>query len=442
MASPAADDTNNEAGHHQLALEFSTLAVHADNIALAPRGRLPADLAAPIGLSSTYRYPSDWNERAAERLALKQDVHATDPSEIPLIYSRYTTETRDRVEIVLGALENGFALTYASGLAAVAAAFQFYQPKRVFLPGEGYFGTHSVLNEFKRGRDTTAIFLETLDLDSVKFVAGDLVWLESPQNPRGEIYDVERFKALCSEGAHVVVDATFTPPPLQFCLNYGADMVMHSSTKFLGGHSDLLGGVLVVKDKATRNQLLQQRNAIGNVMGNMEAWLLLRSLRTLEIRVTKQSESATFLAAWLASKTPTPHPTKPNVEIQPPPPGVVHRVWHATLSLPSPGDVGPAKASSTDPPALLRRWGARGSGVLSISFETPKLAQLACNNLRLFANATSLGGVESLIEWRAAVDSKIDPRVCRVSVGIEDKLDLVEDFRQCFVQILKLAQQK
>lgn len=300
--------------------------------------------------------------------------------------------------------------------------------------------------------------------ESLSFASGDLVWLESPQNPRGEIYDIASFKNRCPAGAHVVVDSTFSPPPLQFCLANGADMVMHSSTKFLGGHSDLLGGVLVVKQQEMAKKLKGERLLLGSVMGSMEAWLLLRSLRTLEVRVMRQSATATALAAWLNSETACAvNPSTPTVLFSPPPPGIISRVWHASLPLPSHrGEdqsattslsptsprreiaslIGPATASSLDPPALLLKQGSLPSGVLSIEFTSPNFARLACMNLKLFVNATSIGGVESLIEWRAAVDPKIDSRVCRVSVGLEAVEDLVEDLSSVFLLLSSTMKEK
>ncbi|KAJ1548290.1 hypothetical protein HK405_003801, partial [Cladochytrium tenue] len=440
-------------------LQFATLAIHADALLGTavlpppPPHIRPPDVAQPLSVSTTYRYAPDWNERAAVRLGLLPASEASfvgEPTQhVSQIYSRCTTDVRTRIEAALGALEKGYATTYASGLAAATAALHNLLPRRVIVSQHGYYGTLAAVEEYRQGREVDVIPLDNWTEASFDFRVGDLVWLESPQNPRGEIYGkytegweeeyIKKFKSLCPPGAYVVVDSTFSPPPLQFCLEQGADMVMHSSTKYLGGHSDLLGGVLVTKSKERAIKLQSQRNNIGNVMGNFEAWLLLRSIRTLELRVTRQSETAVALVAWLASKSPTPHPHNPSVELAPPPSGVIHRVWHATVAPPTSGDVGPSKASAADPPALLRSTGARGSPTFAVSFETAELARLACNNLRLVVNATSLGGVETLIEWRASVDASIDPRVCRVSVGLEAFDDLRADFLHCFENILRLA---
>ncbi|KAI8855078.1 Cys/Met metabolism PLP-dependent enzyme-domain-containing protein [Chytridium lagenaria] len=337
-----------------------------------------SDVAPPIHVSTTYNYAKNWNEVAAIKNGhlpadeLTANISA-DPVAKDHIYSRH-------------------AVTYASGLAAVIAAFQFYQPRRVIISNEGYHGTHGSLNLYKRGRDY---------LDGIpELKAGDLVWLESPAEPTWR--DLRLIKSKAPPGAIVAVDATFAPPPLQFCLAYGADVVMHSSTKFLGGHSDLLGGAA--------KQLRVDRTFAGSVMGNLESWLLLRSLRTLEVRVRKQSETATKLAEWLSKGDRSSDPTLLTVL----------RVWHGSIET-TPGH------------AFLKRVGAGYSGVLSIEFSTVDYARLVVSHLKLFKNATSLGGVESLIEWRAAIDPKIDPKICR---------DLKNDFRNAFVTIQKLAPAK
>ncbi|KAJ3102227.1 hypothetical protein HK100_004403 [Physocladia obscura] len=369
---------------------FSTRAIHSDD---NNAKNVLSDIAPPLHVSSTYKYPVSFNYDIGVRKGVFSDPDELRKHIIGLdinsevdtadshVYSRYSTDTRDRLETVLGSLEGGHATTYSSGLAAIAAAFEFYQPTRLILPHAGYFGTHSVASIFRRSRPRIQIliledFLET----NTDFGASDLVWLEMPQNPNGEIYDIRAFRERCKNGAVLVVDATFSPPPLLYSLELGANCVMHSSTKFLGGHSDLLGGVLVVKDFETAQKLRQDRNFLGSVMGNMEAWLLLRSLstfiRSLEVRATRQSESATTIATWLASPPQTSEDVKPTEH-----------------------------------------------------------AFLVCNRLRLFKNATSLGGVESLIDWRRAFDDKISGGVCRVSIGLENVEDLKADLRKAFSEV-------
>jgi cystathionine gamma-synthase len=176
----------------------------------------------------------------------------------------------------------------------------------------------------------------------------------------------------------LAVDATFAPPPLQYPLKHGVDVVFHSSTKFLGGHSDLLGGVLCMNSLKLKEELLGERSVNGWNMGSLEAWLLLRSLRTLEIRVKRQAESAFQVVRWLSSKS------EPCLEI-------VSRVWHTSL----PGNPGHEAAK--------RLLDGPGPGCFAVDFKSPHHARLMVQRLKLFGNATSLGGVESLAEWRFAV---------------------------------------
>jgi len=239
------------------------------------------------------------------------------------------------------------------------------------------------------------------------------VLLESPQNPRNEFYDYDAWVERRADGAYVAVDATFAPPPLQFPLKHGVDIVMHSSTKYLGGHSDMLGGVLTVTDKTMAKELAHERTVAGWNMGSLETWLLLRSLRTLEVRVLKQSATATALATWLAAKR------EPELEI-------VDQVFHTSV----PGTVGHGVAQR-----ILKG----GSACFAVHFKSLHHARLVCMHIKLFVNATSLGGVESLIEWRYPIDSTVSPTLVRISVGLEDLEDLKSDMLTAFALTKKLV---
>ncbi|KAI8930259.1 Cys/Met metabolism PLP-dependent enzyme-domain-containing protein [Entophlyctis helioformis] len=393
--------------------DLATLAIHADK----PHS---TDVSAPLHVSTTFRYDRSFNERVAVSrgwLPASADLDGSTPH----IYSRITSEVRDRLESVLGALEkDAFAVTYGSGLAAIHAAFTCYQPKHILISREGYHGTHGVVELQTRGRNVKVSFLEDDSDGSIlrSLEAGDLVWLESPQNPRGEVADLQYYLANRREGVIIGVDSTFAPPPIQLSLTHGADMAMHSCTKFLGGHSDLLGGLLMVKDAAVHKRLLNDRIYMGNVLGNMEAWLLLRSMRTFKLRVMRQSDTAARLAHWLNSRITGSSDEEPLK--------VVERVWHASL----PSNPGHEAA---------KRQGEGWSGVLSVEFVSLHHARLICNNLAYFDNATSLGGCESLIEWRSVSDPKISPKLCRISIGLEDFEDLRNDFRRGFLAVDRLV---
>ena len=343
--------------------ELATLALHADD------GIEPGpDIAPPLHPTTTYA--------------------ADNPQ--ALVYSRNDQATRNRLEAVLGALEGGYAVVYASGLAAVSALLHHLHPRHVAIDG-GYHGTHAVLAQW------AALGVEAVPIGA-ELRRGDLLWLETPKNPKCEVTDIaQAARGAHAAGAWLGVDSTFATPVLQRPLHLGADFVMHSSTKFLAGHADALGGVLAVGDPERAAQLRRERAVQGNVPGVLETWLTLRSLRTLALRVERQSGSATRLAAWLTGQVP--------------------RVWHPSL----PGHPGYEVAKEQ-----MRGPG----GVLSMELDSEPAARALPARLRLLRDATSLGGVESLIEWRRRHDPQAPPALLRVSVGLEDPEDLIEDLRK------------
>ncbi|RYP81816.1 hypothetical protein DL769_001856 [Monosporascus sp. CRB-8-3] len=247
---------------------------------------------------------------------------------------------------------------------------------------------------------------------------GDVVHVETPLNPTGEARDLERYAAIARRaGAYLVVDATFAPPPLLDPFRWGADAVMHSGTKYLGGHSDMLCGAVAVAPRHNDGKaeggpwiprLRDERQVLGSVMGSLEGWLGLRSVRTLELRVRRQSADAEALARWLAGE----------VSKGAGPVGrVVREVRHASL-----------QAEAADGSSWLRRQMPNGFGAaFSVLLRDADSARRLPSKLRLFQHATSLGGVESLIEWRAMSDGSVDRRLVRISVGIEGWTDLRDD---------------
>lgn len=337
---------------------LDTLALHAD------RGLEPtADVAPPIHVSTTFGAGNDSG----------------------LVYAREDQPTRRRLEAVLSALEGGTAVVYASGQAATFAALLQLRPARVVIARGGYHATHAAIAQ---------LGLPEAPLDA-PLAAGDLVWLETPRNPTCELADVAATVARARvAGARVAVDSTFATPVLQAPLALGADLVMHSSTKFLSGHSDALGGVLVAREPALGEALRKARTITGGVMGALETWLTLRGVRTLSLRVRRQSETATRLAAFLEPR--------------------VARVWHPSLAS-HPGH------------ALALRQMRGGGPMLSIELSTEERARALPGALRLFRDATSLGGVESLAEWRRKFDAEAPPGLVRLAVGVEDPGDLEAD---------------
>jgi len=301
---------------------------------------------------------------------------------------------------------------YASGLAATFAAFSRVLPRRVAISG-GYHGTHLVLDQLRRisgGASFETIVLPSPEEAPSVLLEGDLVWLETPLNPSCDIADIAAYSSAAKAigGVTVVVDSTFAPPPLQRPLTHGADIVMHSTTKYLAGHSDAMGGALVVADEALAAVLREDRTALGSTPGNMEVWLLMRSLRTLHLRVERQSSSATELARWLHEAVDGRAPSHPLA-------GLVTAVHHPSL----PSHQSHAVASK-------QMTGGYG-GCLAVELNTEAAAQALPGALTLFRDATSLGGVESLIEWRRKYDDQISPLLLRISVGLEDVADLKAD---------------
>jgi cystathionine gamma-synthase len=343
-----------------------TLAIHAD---AAVEGA--PDVAPPIHVATTF-------------LAGNPDG---------LVYSRADQPTRRRLEAVLGALEGGDAVVYASGQAATTAALQHFRPARVAIGRGGYHLTHAAI---------AAAGIAEVPLDA-PLGRGDLVWLETPKNPTCELHDVAAHAARArAAGAHLVVDGTFATPVLQRPLALGADLVMHSMTKFLSGHSDALGGVLAAREPARAARLREERAVTGAVPGSLETWLVLRGVRTLALRVRHQSATAARLAAWLEPR--------------------VARVWHP--SLPSHPDH-----------ALAARQMAAGGPMLALELRTEEAARALPGHLRLFRDATSLGGVESLVEWRRRQDPEAAPTLLRLSVGLEDPEDLRADLEQALARV-------
>lgn len=284
---------------------------------------------------------------------------------------------------------------------------------RVAITG-GYHGSHTVLSLHRRlaGTQTLPLNCPASDLGP-----GDVIHLETPLNPTGEAFDITLFAAKAhARGAYLLVDSTFAPPGLQDPFEFGADVVWHSGTKYIGGHSDLLCGVLASRNENWMEGLRSERTVLGSVMGSMEAWLAVRSLRTLSVRVQRQSASVGNLVAWLdnlVSNEGTGGEVGEMVR------GVVARVQHSSLQR---KDM-----------RWLKKQMPNGFGpVFSIWTSTEGLARRLPSKLKLFQHATSLGGVESLIEWRAMSDHTVDRRLMRVSVGLEDWEDLRDDLVEGF----------
>ena len=304
-------------------------------------------------------------------------------------------------------------MTYSSGLSALHALYVFLNPARVSIGG-GYHGSHGVLGLHAKLTGATILPLECVESELKE---GDVVHLETPVNPTGEAFSIAKYAEKAhARGAFLLVDATFGPPGLQDPFAWGADVVMHSGTKYLGGHSDMLCGVLASNRAGWVEGLKRERTYLGSVMGSMEGWLGLRSVRTLGVRVERQSANAERLVGWVEGERGR---GKEGAVAR-----TVESVWHASLQK--------------DEMSWLREQMPNGFGpVFALTMKSEHLAKCLPSKLELFHHATSLGGVESLVEWRAMSDATVDTRIVRVSVGIEHWEDLRDDLARAFEALVE-----
>ncbi|GAA5862984.1 hypothetical protein JCM1840_002346 [Sporobolomyces johnsonii] len=385
---------------------LATIAVHADSALSGP------EVAANISTSTTFRHPSPEEVAAAEPGTYDSLWDPANPSRD--IYSRYTQPTLTRAEKVLEGVIGAPTVVYPSGIAAFYAVLLHVRPDCVAIgtpEGPGYHGCHASLEVYRKTRGEDQVTKISLN-DEYPTGKKVLAWLETPLNPTGESYSIEAYaKKVHAVGGVLGVDSTFAPPPLQDPFKWGAQIVMHSGTKYFAGHSDALVGTVSVKDPKEWQSLWNNRTYTGTNIGSLDAWLLLRSLRTLNVRVLRQSKTATALAQWLVSLTPDNHSGSDDDA----PAGVVQKVWHTALQSDAQDFIGPDKQLTAGPACF---------GML---LTKAIYAQYLPSRLSLFVSATSLGGVESLIEQRLVSDPGADPRLVRISVGLEDFEDLKAD---------------
>lgn len=331
------------------------------------------------------------------------------------VYARADNPTFDQVEATVTALEHGVAgLVFASGMAAATACFQSLEPgNHVIAPTVMYWALRNWLATFATRWGLAVSFIDTTDLAAVASAVQPgrtkLIWLETPANPLWHVSDIEAVAAIAHRaGARLVVDSTVAAAVFTRPLDLGADVVMHSATKYLNGHSDLVAGMLVTaRDDDFWQRVRTIRAQIGGVLGSFEAWLLMRGLRTLFPRVRWATQSAQSLADRLAA-----HPAVAEVLY----PGLPNCIGHE----------------------VARRQMQGGFGaMLSIRIRGGESAAIAtAARVELWKRATSLGGVESLIEHRSSIEgsgSPCPPDLLRLSVGIEDSDDLFADIDQALV---------
>ncbi len=333
-------------------------------------------------------------------------------------YARTQNPTRNVLQNQLAALENGnHGICFASGLAATdAIAKLFSSGDHIISCNDLYGGTYRIFTKvFGRfGMDFT--FVDMTDISNIEnaiTASTKLIWIETPTNPMLNIVDIAAVCALAKKyNLLVCVDNTFASPYLQTPLDAGADIVIHSATKYLGGHSDVIHGAIVVKDKTLADQLYFLQNACGAVPGPQDCFLILRGIKTLHIRVERACENAEKIAAFLKS-----HPRVEKVNY----PGFAEHKGHEIAKK------------------QMKKFGAMVS--FSLKDDSLDAANKVLSSTQLFSLAESLGGVESLIGHPATMTHGSIPleerqktgvvdSLIRLSVGIEDDDDLIEDLRR------------
>lgn len=340
--------------------------------------------------------------------------HVPDPSQPgEYRYSRVGNPTVERLERAMAALEGAdFALAFGSGMAAITAAMSHLQAGDHVLCTQAVYGTtFSILREHLGRYGVEHDFVDMVEKDLADVEAAmrpntRLVWVETPTNPLLRIIDIPHMAEMAhGHGALLGVDNTFASPFFQNPLSLGADLVMHSCTKYLGGHSDLVAGMLVMNDPHLHEQLRHTRRLTGGILGPFDAWLLHRGLKTLPVRMEAHEGNAFAVARFLQS-----HPRIRGVHY----PGLESHPQHD----------------------LARRQMRGFGGMVTVEMEGgPEAARRFVAALRVFTSAVSLGGVESLAEIpfflthksMQDTDVAIDPGTVRLSVGLEHAEDLMAD---------------
>ena len=333
-------------------------------------------------------------------------------------YSRTHNPTRQALENALASIENGeFGLAFGSGLAAIDAVMKLLKPgDEVITTNDLYGGTYRLFTSIFEGFGIKFHFVGMDNVANIEGFVNDntkLIWVETPTNPMLNIIDIKATAAIAKKfNVLLAVDNTFATPYLQQPLGLGADIVMHSATKYIGGHSDLVMGALIVKNKDLANRLYFIQNASGAICGPQDSFLALRGIKTLHVRMQRHCENGKAVAEYLAS-----HPKVENVYW----PGLENHPNHYIAKL------------------QMKDFGGM------VSFTTKgnnyKEAIKMVENLKIFTLAESLGGVESLAGHPASMTHASIPKVerektgvvdslIRLSVGIEDEEDLINDLKQ------------
>ena len=370
-------------------LKFETLAIQSTQIPDKTTGAV----ATPINLSTTFEREVDGSYKSG------------------FVYSRAENPNRQLLENSLAVLEKGkVGFAFSSGMAAITALFNTLKSgEHLLLPHDVYYATKNMAETLfgDKGIEVTTVVMS--DLKAVKKAIKKntaLVWLETPSNPQLNVSDIAKISKLAHKvGAICAVDNTWPSPVLQRPLEHGADVSMHSTSKYFGGHSDVLGGCLILKKNgALAEQIKNIQTLTGGVPSPFECWLVTRGIKTLHVRVLQQTKNAAKLATFLEK-----HPK-------------IERVNYPGL-----------KSHPHYKVAKKQMIGGFGA-MLSVQVKgSAKNAMKLTGQLKLFTTATSLGGVESLVEHRKSIegpDSPTPDNLLRISVGLENVEDLIADWEQ------------
>lgn len=382
-------------GTTNISMKFGTKAIHAGVTPDPTTGAIMT----PIYQTSTYVQESPGKHKGYE-------------------YSRTHNPTRTALQNALAVLENGqHGICFSSGMAATDAVLRLYKPgDEIIVTNDIYGGTYRIMKRIYEGYGLVFKFVDMSDPGNVTDAISDktrMIWIETPTNPLLKIIDIKQITALCNgRNIHCVVDNTFASPYLQNPLDLGADIVMHSVTKYLGGHSDTVMGALITNDNELAKQLAFIQNAAGAVPGPQDCFLVLRGLKTLHIRMQRHCENAMQIATWLLN-----HPK-------------VGKVYYPGL---------PSHPGHEIARKQMRDFG----GMLSFELkgDVYEEAVATMERLALFSLGESLGGVESLCTHPASMTHASIPKaereqvglkdtLIRLSVGIEDAEDLIADLEQ------------
>lgn len=378
-------------------MEFETRAIHEGQEPDSSHGAVTV----PIYLTSTFQQEEIGQPRGYE-------------------YGRTGNPTRTALETALAALEEGqYGLAFASGLAATTTVLSLLKNGDHLIAGDDlYGGTYRLLEKVVTNWGVTTTYADINDLDAFEAAIQPntkLIWIETPTNPLLKIVDIQALAAISRKNNLIlVVDNTFASPYFQRPLTLGADIVVHSTTKYLSGHSDIIGGAVITSDPYLYEPLKFYQNAIGAVPSPFDSWLVLRGLKTLAVRMREHEKNALFIAYFLAN-----HPK-------------IDRVYYPGLP-------------SHPQHSLARQQMSGFGGMISIGLKGGLTeAKAFTSRLQLFLLAESLGGVESLVCYpslmtHGAMPEKerlkrgITPALLRLSIGIENKNDLKQDLERALI---------